>query len=910
MHRMDGERSRSNLPVRLTPLIGRVAEMAEVAALVDAERIVTLTGAGGCGKSRLAIEVAARLADSFPGGIAWIDLTSCSDLDGLIALAAGVAGVIELAGEPLVHRLAAGLRSRAPSLIVLDNAEHVLDAVAHAADALCAGAPHVRIVITSREPVGVPGEVVWRVPSLSAPRADEIAGLDVAALQRFDAVQLFADRGARTRRGFRVTAANAAAIGQICARLDGVPLAIELAAARVRTMPPERIAAQLDDRFRLLAGGPRTLVARQQTLQASIEWSEGLLGDDERLVFRRLSVFVGGFTVEAAEAVVGAFADVDTYDVGEIVSRLVDKSLVQLDDGHDRYSMMETIRSYALQRLYDTGETAPARDAHASWCADWLDDASAEDGAVDPNSWWETRLASVERIAVEWPNCASALDWLDPSNALALRIVAGLGDFWAIRQRASDSARYGMPPLLAADRSVPEWLHATMRLIAVRTNAMDPQFGLLREDAIRLATERNDTRALLRLEISRLITMVMLVGPSAELLEAIAQVKADALAVHEWNSAWNGMQSPAVVLTAVGRIRDAEQLIDGLTRARALLIRATIAQLRGEHEASASLAAAASGFVDSRSGATLDRMLVAFRAAGAGLAMLDPTVVEIVHSPEVSIDTLPPFFRSTYAIVCGVEDLLDGDLAAARDEFAGVQIDLFTSWLCVGYLAQIELSLGNVDAAREAALRLAGATTEVSAPMYETVSELVLAECLRDDDLSAALDGAHRALATASDAELWLAAVDALEAVGCMLVDAGRVRDAARTLSATDAARERMRYRHRFPHRAAAVAAAVGEVRGDDGWAEGASLSLTEAISVVQRMRGERLRPTTGWASLTPTELAVAEQVATGLTNPQIAEKLVMSRATVKTHLVHVYAKLGIRNRAELAVAADRRSAL
>ena len=903
------EPARHNLPIRMTPLIGREFEMAEVGALLTSERIVTLTGSGGCGKSRLANEVAIRLTDRFPGGIAWIDLTSCSDLDSLVALVAGVVDVIELSGERLLTRLVGALRARPPIMIVLDNAEHVLDAVAEAVVALCSGVPQVTVMITSREPVGVPGELVWRVPSLSAPRADELATLDLAAMQRFDAVRLFADRGARTRRGFHVTAANAAAIGQICARLDGVPLAIELAAALVRTMPPERIAAQLDDRFRLLAGGPRTLVARQQTLQASVEWSEGLLSDDERLVFRRLAVFVGGFTVEAAEAVVGAFADVDEYDLCEIISRLVDKSLVQLDDEHDRYSMMETIRSYALQRLYDTGETAPARDAHAAWCADWLGVACAEDDAVDPNSWWESRLESVDRIGVEWPNCASALDWLDPSNVTALRIVAGLGDYWAIRQRASDSARYGMPPLLAADHTVAEWLVAMMRLMAVRTNAMDPQFGLLREDAIRLATERNDTRALLRLEISRLITMVMLLGPRDDLLEAISNVKSDALAAHEWNAAWNGMQSPAVILTATGRLRDAENLIDGLTRARALLIRATIAQLRGEFETSAELADAASRFVDSRSGATLDRMLVAFRAAGAGLAMADRGLLEIVHSPEVSIDTLPPFFTSTYAIVCGVEDLLDGNLEAARQQFADVQIDLFTSWLCVGYLAQIELSLGNVEAARAAAVRLAAASAEVSAPLYEAISDLVLAECGQADDLAAALDTAHRALATSADAELWLIGIDALEVIGCMLATVGRTRDAARTLAAADAARNRMGYRYRFPHRAAAVSTAVDAVRGDDGWAEGSGLSLADAIGVAQRMRGERVRPVSGWASLTPTELAVAEQVAAGLTNPQIAEKLVMSRATVKTHLVHVYAKLAISNRAELAVAVHRRSA-
>jgi DNA-binding CsgD family transcriptional regulator len=193
---------------------------------------------------------------------------------------------------------------------------------------------------------------------------------------------------------------------------------------------------------------------------------------------------------------------------------------------------------------------------------------------------------------------------------------------------------------------------------------------------------------------------------------------------------------------------------------------------------------------------------------------------------------------------------------------------------------------------------------DVPAPMYETAALLVLAECAQPDDVNAALDAAHRALAAAADAGLWPSVVDALEAIGVMLVEVGRERDGARALAAASAARDAMSYRYRFAHRATAVAAAADAVRGDDGWAEGSLLLLPEAVELAQRMRGERVRPVTGWDSLTPTE----EQVAAGLTNPQIAERLLMSRATVKTHLVHVYSKLGIGSRAELAAAAVRRS--
>jgi DNA-binding CsgD family transcriptional regulator len=402
--------------------------------------------------------------------------------------------------------------------------------------------------------------------------------------------------------------------------------------------------------------------------------------------------------------------------------------------------------------------------------------------------------------------------------------------------------------------------------------------------------------------------MGMLFGPRADLLDAVAEVRREADELREWFTAWNSRQSPAVMLVSAGRLDEGEALVADLRSARAVLIRAVAEQMRGRVHASLALVADAHELLDARLGAALDRVLVAFATAGAALAMDDRSGLDALRLADVSLETLPPGFTSAYVMATGVQQLVEGRLLDARATFAGHQPDIFTSWRLMCLLAQTELALGDREAARTAARRVLEQTVDVPAPLYETIALLVLAECIQLDDVNAALDDAHRALAVAAGAGLWPSVVDALEAIGVMLVEVGRERDGARALGAAAAAREAMSYRYRFAHRATAVAAATAAVGGDAGWAEGASLLLPEAVELVQRMRGERVRPVIGWDSLTPTEMQVVEQVAAGLTNPQIAERLLMSRATVKTHLVHVYSKLGIGSRAELAAAAVRRS--
>ena len=331
----------TRLPVQLTNFVGRDAELTQLRELLAGNRVVTLTGAGGVGKTRLAIQAAARMAGEFSDGVWYVDLAPITDPELVPVTVARALGLPDQPGRPTMDTLLRFVRDR-QMLVVLDNCEHLLDASAELVVAVLSGAARLTLLATSREAIGVAGEVSWRVPSLS---------LDGEALE------LFADRARHARPDFVVGDDNAATVGEICARLDGVPLAIELAAARVRALSLAEILDSLHDRFRLLTGGARTAVRRQQTLRASVDWSHALLTEPERALFRRLAAFRGGFDLDAAQAVAGG-GDVERYQVLDQLTLLVDKSLVVADDSgrRTRYRLLETVRQYALEKLAESGE--------------------------------------------------------------------------------------------------------------------------------------------------------------------------------------------------------------------------------------------------------------------------------------------------------------------------------------------------------------------------------------------------------------------------------------------------------------------------------------------------------------------------------------------------------------------------
>ena len=405
---------RHNLPLQLTSFIGREKEIGEVTRLLSSARLVTLTGAGGSGKTRLALAVASGVLDQFPDGAWLVELAPLADPSLVPNAFVTVLGVRELPGQPLADLLVTYLRPKR-LLLLLDNCEHVIQASADLAQKLLQACPYLTILATSREALNIPGEAASVVPSLSVPQDQTV--VPVEDIARFEATQLFVERAAAALPGFSVTPANAAGITRICRQLDGIPLAVELAAARVKVLRIEQIVMRLEDRFRLLTGGSRTARPRQQTLQALIDWSYDLLPPAEQTLLRRLAVFAGGWTLSAAE-IVGAGGNVLADEVFDLLGRLVDKSLVQVNTraalGVPRYDLLETIRQYALNKLVASGEADEVRQRHAvHYLAVWETGHAATDGL---QGWLHV-------AEMELDNLRAALTW---SRSPAANLELGL----------------------------------------------------------------------------------------------------------------------------------------------------------------------------------------------------------------------------------------------------------------------------------------------------------------------------------------------------------------------------------------------------------------------------------------------------------------------------------------------------
>ncbi|MGH3815430.1 MAG: ATP-binding protein, partial [Pseudonocardiaceae bacterium] len=425
----------NNLPGELTSFVGRRAELAQIGEARTRGRLLTLTGSGGCGKTRLALQAAADAMDRYPDGVWWVELARLEDATLVPAAVMSAVGLREVPGRALLDTLVGHLRQRRV-LVVLDNCEHLLAACAQFVDVVLRGCASVTLLATSRAPLGVPGEVTWRVPSMSLPT--EPAREPIEALRLSDAVVLFIDRARQVRPDFAITSANAPAVAQICHDLDGIPLAIELAAARVRMLAPAQISGALSDRFHLLTGGARTVMPRHQTLQASIDWSHELLDEGERTLLRRLSVFAGGWTLDAAEQIC-AGDGIDRYHVLDLLTGLVDKSLVSTDEQgpETRYRLLETVRQYATARLTDADEVHRLRDHHLTHFLRLAETAEPQllgAGRDDP---------ILQTLATELPNLRAALERATATNPdAALRLVDALNLFWLFtgRYREGDTA--------------------------------------------------------------------------------------------------------------------------------------------------------------------------------------------------------------------------------------------------------------------------------------------------------------------------------------------------------------------------------------------------------------------------------------------------------------------------------------
>ena len=426
---LDNPALRHNLPSQATSFVGRAAELAGLRSLVSGgSRLVTIAGPGGIGKSRLALQVAAEVLDGAGDGVWLVELAPVAEPELVARTVAAVLQVREEPGQPMLDTLVEAVGDRY-LLVVLDNAEHVLGATAKLADALMRSCPRACLLVTSREPLGISGEHVFRVPPLTVPPADLAAP---GRLATFESVQLFAERAVTYRQGFALDAANAAAVAAVCVRLDGIPLALELAAARLGSLTVPEISSRLDQRCRLLTGGSRTALPRHQTLRALIDWSYDLLTPGEQIVLDRLSVFAGGWTLEAAEAVTSA-GEAGEWQVLDHLAALVGKSLVQADEisGSTRYRLLETVRHYAAERLARRSgpELDQTRAVHRDYYLALVETADTHLRGPDEAAW-------LDRIEAEFDNIRAALAFslADPASAEpGLRLAAGLHRFCNMR---------------------------------------------------------------------------------------------------------------------------------------------------------------------------------------------------------------------------------------------------------------------------------------------------------------------------------------------------------------------------------------------------------------------------------------------------------------------------------------------
>jgi predicted ATPase/class 3 adenylate cyclase len=437
-----------NLPIQLTSFIGREMQMVGIKLLLvmDEARLVTLTGSGGTGKTRLALQVAADLLETFRDGVWLVELAPLADPALVPQTVAAAVGIRETPGKAITTVLSEYLRPRR-LLLILDNCEHVTAACANLAGSLLQTCPDLWILATSREVLGVAGEIPYQIPSLSVPDVKQVLTLE--QLTAYEAVRLFVERAAQASPSFILTEDNAPGIARICSRLDGIPLAIELAAARVRLLSADQIVTRLDDAFRLLTGGSRTVLPRHQTLQASIDWSFNLLSPPERSLLINLSVFAGGWTLEAAEEVCGQQDQVNQMDVLPLLAQLVDKSLVlavQEDQADTRYRLLETIRQYARQKSSEIGGGVELHDRHLDYFLKLALEAEPHLRGAHQRTW-------LDRLEFELDNLRLALEWSLPSRAQdGLELSAALLWFWHIRGHGSEGITW-LKRLLEAETS-------------------------------------------------------------------------------------------------------------------------------------------------------------------------------------------------------------------------------------------------------------------------------------------------------------------------------------------------------------------------------------------------------------------------------------------------------------------------
>jgi predicted ATPase/DNA-binding CsgD family transcriptional regulator len=889
------------LPAQFTSFVGRATEVSELTRLVSENRLVTLCGAGGVGKTRLAIQVAPMIAPQFADGICYLDLAPISDPAVVPMALTRALEIADLPGRSSLERVVRWLGD-GRMLLVIDNCEHLIDVCASMVVELMSACPGLTILTTSREPLAVAGELTWRVHSL--PLNDE-------------AVALFADRARLARPEFHMGADAAPVVLDVCRQLDGMPLAIELAAARMGAMSLVELANSLQGRFSLLTGGARTALPRHQTLRASVDWSHALLTESERVVFRRLAVFAGGFDLAAAAAVAG---DDDIPTNTELLS-LVDKSLVTTEenDGLTRYRLLETVRQFAFEKLSDSGEFDAIRAGHGDYYSALAAELDEPDRAGDQQF--------IDRVEAEIDNLRAAFAWFRGVDvAAALRLASSLQPLWLGRGHTREGLAWfeaiadeiaSCPDTAAIVRALSEsaMIDVWMGEIAVEKSLAGAQKALV------LARNSGDPALLVR----ALVACGSLLGYNAAaarpyLDEAIGIARATG---DRWRLSqilfWQAAGAFVAGDPTVGR----EAAEEGLEIAEAIGDR-YVARLCGvwlgyallwQGHVEDAIAQFESLVTEADWGTDLAARAVGLLSLGQALAYRGDTAAARKVSDEAvaaASEFGGVYEGSSHAVVTYVA-LAAGDVATGRTaaeaawRLLRAQPDMAAMFGPI--MAQAALAGGDVTAARnfaDAAVDMAPGWHRMFA--FTTRSRVALAQ----GEFREAERAALAALSCAVKEKAYLCVADAIE---CVAAVAGVVGDglvAARLAGAAESARKQtgesrfLIFQASYDSFVGELCGAIGEEQLASAWADGARLSIEQAIAYAVRGRRERKRPSSGWAALTPTERDVVRLVSRGLSNKEIASELFISVRTVQTHLTHVYAKLGAKSRIQIARQAAR----
>jgi predicted ATPase/DNA-binding CsgD family transcriptional regulator/Tfp pilus assembly protein PilF len=903
--------------------LGRGGDISKVRDLLQASRLVTLTGAPGVGKTRLALEVAG--APGEPGErTALVELAPIGDPSLLPRAVAAVLSVQEVAGSTLTEALVARLRRRR-MLLVLDNCEHLLGACADIVGALLGGCPHLRILATSREPLSVAGERVWHVPPLSVPGPREEPRPE--ALMSYEGVRLFVERAEAVQPDFVLSGEVSQAVAEITWRLDGIPLAIELAATRVEALTPAEIARRLDDRFALLTKGARNGLPRHQTLQAALDWSHELLSSPERALLRRLSAFVGGFCLEAAESVCTG-EELQAAEVFDLLAGLVSKSLVVSDtvNARGRYRMLETIRAYAADRVEEAGEAPGLGRAHAQFYLGLAERAEPELTGADQERWFERLDSEHEnlRFALLWSLGHRQIEW-------ALRLAGALVLFWRVRCYFSEGRELLEATVHASDakgdlsglRAKALWGMGFMALMAGDAKGAGPPLEQSLSDWRQLDDLQGSARALLILGNAHIVlgypSAPLLIDESADLARKAGDrwCLAHALGLKGYahlahNDLAAGRPLFEECLAVAREATDKQGLRFGLIGLGRVAIKQgdygsaesllretlSIAGELGEAYIEASARQDLGELALGRGEYARARCL--FEEAQAVLPVLAP--VDAVVGPLLGL-----------ARVAHVE----GDPARARllvEEALATIPPPGTSIPALHHLGELAAEEGDAGRARrlfQDALEWARSSGDkwLTARSLHGLGELMRAA----EDVKRATGLHVEALELQRQLGDKPGIGASLEALAGLATASGRQQHAARLLGAAEALRTRGGYARLSwesrRHEGDLKATREG-LSGDDleaAFAEGMRLSIEEAMTQAAKGRRRRGRAAAGWESLTETEQQLTALVAQGLTNREIAQRQLISPGTVKAHLSTVFSKLGVAGRRELAREAWRR---